>query len=168
MRQKTTTTTTTTTARTKTEHKNETHLRVVFGRRRPCLERWKSTMPKLGPIIHSWCLTCSRADQNDPLQGVQAAQGGIGEASSGGSGATRRERLVPGTPLRRNRRLLLLLFPHYLMATMQSVVTGQAPMTLEQKVTSGGKTNKKQEIIYTITETNRIKNRIPHTKNKKK
>ena len=55
-----------------------------------------------------------------------------------------------------------------LVATMQPVVTGQAPMTLERKVTSGGKTNKKQEIIYTITETNRIKNRIPHTKNKKK
>ena len=45
------------------------------------------------------------------------------------------------------------------MATMQSVVTGQAPVTLERKFTSGGKqilrvTNR---ILYnTITETDRI------------
>ena len=35
--------------------------------------------------------------------------------------------------------LLLLLFSHELVATMQSVVTGQGPITLERKITSGGK-----------------------------
>ena len=50
-----------------------------------------------------------------------------------------------------------------LVATMQPVVTGQAPMTLERKVTSGGKANKKRKIIHTRTETNRIR-----TSNKKK
>ena len=33
--------------------------------------------------------------------------------------------------------LLLLLFSHSLMATMPSVVTGQAPITLEWKITGG-------------------------------
>ena len=39
---------------------------------------------------------------------------------------------------------------------MQSVVTGQAPTTLERKTTAVGKTNKyiKQKIVHTITETN--------------
>ena len=37
-------------------------------------------------------------------------------------------------------RLLLLLFSHELIAKMQSVVTGQAPITLEEwKITTGGK-----------------------------
>ena len=41
---------------------------------------------------------------------------------------------------------------------MQSVVTGQAPITLEQrKITSGGKNNQvKQNIVDTTTETNRV------------
>ena len=44
--------------------------------------------------------------------------------------------------------LLLLLFSHELIATMQSVVTGQAPtMTLERKITSGGKTTKKKQKV---------------------
>ena len=42
---------------------------------------------------------------------------------------------------------------------MQSVVTGQAPITLERKITSGGK-QVKAEDSNTITETNRI----PQTK----
>ena len=49
---------------------------------------------------------------------------------------------------------------------MESVVTGQAPITLEWKITSGGKHIQywylvKQKIIHRITETNRI----PQTKN---
>ena len=53
--------------------------------------------------------------------------------------------------------VVVVLFSHYLIATMQSVVvvTGQAPITLERKITSGGK-HVKQKIIHTITETNRI------------
>ena len=42
---------------------------------------------------------------------------------------------------------------------MQSVVTGQAPITLEEewKITSGGKNNEIwKKIIHTTTETNRI------------
>ena len=43
------------------------------------------------------------------------------------------------------------------MATMQSVVTGQAPITaVERKITSGGK-HIKQKIIHTMTETNRMR-----------
>ena len=34
---------------------------------------------------------------------------------------------------------LLLLFSHELVATMQSVVTGQAPITLERKIAPGMK-----------------------------
>ena len=52
---------------------------------------------------------------------------------------------------------------------MQSVVTGQAPITLERKVTSGGKQIKEHKIIYTrntaVAETNRI--RVPQTKIKR-
>ena len=33
--------------------------------------------------------------------------------------------------------------------------TGQAPIILGRKITSGGKTNKKQKIIHIIAETNR-------------
>ena len=53
----------------------------------------------------------------------------------------------------------VFLFSHELIATVQSVVTGQAPITLERKITSGGKqikTRKKQKIIQAITETNHI------------
>ena len=50
------------------------------------------------------------------------------------------------------------------MATMQSVVTGQAPTNLERKITSGGKQIKTEDNTwYTITETNRI----PKTKIKR-
>ena len=38
---------------------------------------------------------------------------------------------------------------------MQSVATGQAPTTLERKITWGGK-QIKQKIIHTIAETNRM------------
>ena len=41
--------------------------------------------------------------------------------------------------------LLLLLFSHYLIATMQCVGTGQAPTTLERNITSGGKQRNKKE-----------------------
>ena len=59
---------------------------------------------------------------------------------------------------------LLLLFSPYLIAKMQSVVTGQAPETLEWKINSGGKNNEvKLKIVHTITNTNRI----PQAKNKK-
>ena len=34
---------------------------------------------------------------------------------------------------------MFLLFSHWLMATMESVDTGQAPITLERKITAGGK-----------------------------
>ena len=40
---------------------------------------------------------------------------------------------------------LLLLFSHEVMATMQSVVTGQAPITLECKIISGGKQIKTED-----------------------
>ena len=39
----------------------------------------------------------------------------------------------------------LLLCSHELIATMQSVVTGQAPITLERKITSGGKQIKTED-----------------------
>ena len=45
---------------------------------------------------------------------------------------------------------------------MQSVVTGQAPITLECKITSGGK-QIKQKIIHTTIKTNHT----PQTKNEK-
>ena len=45
---------------------------------------------------------------------------------------------------------------------MQSVVTGQAPITLERKITSGGKQIKSED-NNTMTETNRI----PQTKIKR-
>ena len=52
---------------------------------------------------------------------------------------------------------------------MQSVFTGQAPITLERKITSGGK-EIKQNIIHTIiaiiTETNRILVRTSDKKNR--
>ena len=41
--------------------------------------------------------------------------------------------------IRSDLMLLLLLFSRQLMATMQSVVVGQVPITLERKITSGGK-----------------------------
>ena len=44
--------------------------------------------------------------------------------------------------------LLLLLFSHELMATMQPVVTGQAPITLERKVTSREKQIKTEDITH--------------------
>ena len=49
---------------------------------------------------------------------------------------------------------------------MQSVVTGQAPITvtLERKIASGGRTKKNQKKIHAITETNRM----PHQTRKKK
>ena len=51
-----------------------------------------------------------------------------------------------GPPILDNSpRLLLLLFSHELMATMQSVVTVQAPITLERKITSGGKQIKTED-----------------------
>ena len=43
------------------------------------------------------------------------------------------------------------LFSHELIAATQSVVTGQAPITLERKITSGGETTKKEKMIHTIT-----------------
>ena len=46
--------------------------------------------------------------------------------------------MVPGKDIIR-MLLLLLLFSHELMAAMQSVVTGQAPIALVWKITSGGK-----------------------------
>ena len=52
--------------------------------------------------------------------------------------------------------LLLFLFSHYPIATVQSVVTGQDPITLERKITSGGRQIKHNKTIHTITETNRI------------
>ena len=61
-----------------------------------------------------------------------------------------------------NAILLLLLFSYQLMATVQSVVTGQAPITLERKITSGGKQIETQDNTK-ITETNRI----PQTKIKR-
>ena len=42
-----------------------------------------------------------------------------------------------------------MLFSHFLIATMQSVVTGQAPINLEWKITTGSK-QIKQYIIHTI------------------
>ena len=42
---------------------------------------------------------------------------------------------------------------------MQSVVTGEAPITLDWKMTSGGKTIKTEK-IHTATETNRIPQKI--------
>ena len=48
-----------------------------------------------------------------------------------------------------------VLFSHELIATVQSVVTGQAPITLEWKITSGRKKQKKKG-NNTITKTNRI------------
>ena len=46
-------------------------------------------------------------------------------------------------PQNNETRKLLLLFSHELIAAMQSVVTGQAPTTLERKITSiRRKTNK--------------------------
>ena len=36
-------------------------------------------------------------------------------------------------------RMIHVVFSHQLIATMPSVVTGQAPITLERKITSGGK-----------------------------
>ena len=47
-----------------------------------------------------------------------------------------RHRVIVGSCL---VTVVLLLFPHYLIATMRSVVTGQAPITLERAITSGGK-----------------------------
>ena len=40
---------------------------------------------------------------------------------------------------------MLLLFSHSLITTTQSVVTGQAPITLERKNTSGGKQIKTED-----------------------
>ena len=53
--------------------------------------------------------------------------------------------MVPGKDI--IRMLLLLLFSHELMATMQSVVTGQA-QTLERKITSGGKQIETEDITH--------------------
>ena len=39
----------------------------------------------------------------------------------------------------------MLVFSHKLIVTMQSVVTGHAPITLEHKITSGGKQMKKED-----------------------
>ena len=45
------------------------------------------------------------------------------------------------------RAFLLLSFSDYRIATMQSVVIGKAPITLEWKITSGGKKYNKYEYI---------------------
>lgn len=60
----------------------------------------------------------------------------------------------------------MLFFPHEVVATtdtMQSVVTEQAPITLDRKITSGGH-NQEQKIIHTITGTNR---KLPQTKKRR-
>ena len=54
---------------------------------------------------------------------------------------------------------------------MQSVVTGQAPITLERKITSQEENKQKQRIIHTITKTNltpQIKKKKKKGKKKKK
>ena len=53
-----------------------------------------------------------------------------------------------------------MLFSHLLIATMQPVVTAQAPITLQRKVTSGGQTNKnRRQYTPYLKQT-----RIPQTK----
>ena len=53
--------------------------------------------------------------------------------------------------------LSLLLHSHKIIATMQPVVTEQATVTLERKITSGGKQAKQKIILaHTKTETTRI------------
>ena len=56
------------------------------------------------------------------------------------------------------RSLRVLLFSHYKyhIGTMQSAVTGQAPKTLQGKITSGRKQSISQR-LFTITETNGIR-----------
>ena len=43
---------------------------------------------------------------------------------------------------------------------MQSMVKGQAPLTLERTIAAGEKQKEKLKIVHTITETNRV----PQTK----
>ena len=54
---------------------------------------------------------------------------------------------------------LSFMVSDYLIAKMHSVVTGQAPLSLERKITSGGKQIKTDD-ANAITETNRILHRI--------
>ena len=59
---------------------------------------------------------------------------------------------------------------YILLQSMQSVATGKAPpITLKWKITLGGKQNKKQKMIYTISETNRAPQteKVPQTENNK-